>query len=81
VIAKRGKFFHYAFMLDVERYRGSTKETTASKARQFESMLIANIRSRGGNRQLKRSPILAEFAQVEIPSDSSVKAQSGDRRR
>ena len=47
MIAKRGKYFHYAFMLDGERYRGSTKETTASKARQFESMLIADIRSSG----------------------------------
>jgi integrase len=62
VIVKRGKYFHYAFMVDGERYRGSTKETTASRARQFESMLIADIRTRGGNPQLKRSPVLREFA-------------------
>lgn len=43
MIVKRGKFFHYAFMVDGERYRGSTKETTASKARQFESMLMADV--------------------------------------
>jgi integrase len=84
VIVKRGKYFHFAFMVDGERYRGSTKEMTASKARQFESMFIADIRNRGGNRQLKRSPILSEFAQrflAYVDKRTEAKTMDADTKR
>jgi integrase len=84
VIVKRGKFFHYAFMLDGERYRGSTRETTAGKGRQFESMLMADIRNRGGNLQLKRAPTLAEFAKrflAYIDKRTEAKTMDADTRR
>jgi integrase len=84
VIVKRGNYFHYAFMLDGERYRGSTKETTASKARQFESMLMADIRNRGGNLQLKRSPSLTEFAKrflAYVDKRTEAKTMDADTKR
>lgn len=84
MISKRGKYFHYAFMVDGERYRGSTKETTASKARQFESMLLADIRGRGGNLQLKRAPTLNEFAEkflAYVDKRTEAKTMDADTKR
>lgn len=43
-VLKRGKYFHYRFMLDGRLYRGSTKETNPGRARQFEATLITKLR-------------------------------------
>lgn len=63
-LVKRGSVFHYQFMIDGIRYRGSTKEVTKSKAQQYEALLIAKIRTEGGNPQLKKPPILSELAKT-----------------
>jgi hypothetical protein len=61
-LKKRGKYWNYEFMLHGQRYWGSTKETVKSRANTFLSLLIANLRDRGANPQLKRPPTLQEFA-------------------
>jgi integrase len=62
-INKRGKYWHYEFMLDGQRYRGSTKETVQSRARTVESLLIAEVRNNGGNVSLRRAPVLRDFSE------------------
>jgi integrase len=61
-IKQRGKYWHYEFMIHGTTYRGTTKETVKSRAKTFESMLIAEIRSTGGNVNLRRAPVLRDFA-------------------
>jgi integrase len=61
-LEKRGKVWHYAFMIDGHRYRGSTKEATKSKAQGFEALRIAEVRNSGGNIQLRRAPVLSDFS-------------------
>ncbi len=61
-VLKRGKFWHYEFMIDGRRYRGSTKETTQSKAKHVESLIIAEVRNSGADPNYKRAPFLDEFA-------------------
>src|SRR5260370_25847368 len=61
-VTKRGKFFHYQFMIDGQPYRGTTKETVKSRALHVEALLIAEIRTTGGNVNLRRAPVLREFA-------------------
>jgi integrase len=61
-IKQRGKYWHYEFMLDGVKYRGTTKETVKSRAKQVESLLIADIRNNGANVNLKRAPFLREFS-------------------
>jgi integrase len=59
-VNKKGSIYHYRFMLDGTRYQGSTKETTPSKAKQFEAMLMARIQM--GQHQVSKSPVLRDFA-------------------
>jgi integrase len=61
-ISKRGEFYHYRFMLDGQLFRGSTKEKSVGKAKQFEAMLMTKIREGGANQVLRRAPLLSEFA-------------------
>jgi integrase len=61
-VSKRGKYFHYQFMIDGQSYRGTTKETVKSRAQQFEALLIAEIRTTGGNVNLRRAPVLRDYA-------------------
>jgi integrase len=63
-VSKKGRFYHYRFMIDGERYQGSTKETNPGKARQFESVLMAKIRDGGPNPHLGKAPLLSAFAPV-----------------
>jgi integrase len=63
-VKKRGKFFHYQFMIDGQPYRGTTKETVKMRAQHFEALLIAEIRTTGGNVNLRRAPVLREFAKT-----------------
>src|SRR5438270_5345159 len=61
-IIKRGKYWHYEFMLDGQRYRGTTKETVQSRARTVESLRIAEARNKGANVNLRRAPVLRDFS-------------------
>jgi integrase len=61
-VNKKGKFFHYEFMIDGRKYRGSTKETVKSRAQTVEALLIAEVRNKGGNVNLRKAPVLREFA-------------------
>jgi integrase len=61
-ITKRGKYWHYEFMIDGQKYRGTTKETVKSRANTFESLLIAEIRTTGSSVNLRRAPVLRDFA-------------------
>jgi integrase len=62
-VSKRGgNFYHYAFMIDGRRYRGSTKETSLAMAKRFESCMIREIREDRFNLHFRRAPRLSEFA-------------------
>src|ERR1700733_11464324 len=61
-ITKRGKYWHYEFMIDGRKYRGTTKETVKSRANTFEALRIADIRNNGGNLNLRRAPVLRDFS-------------------
>lgn len=61
-LVKRGKYFHYRFMIDTVLYRGSTKQATLGKARQFEAVKMAQAREGNLTPHSRRAPILAEFA-------------------
>jgi integrase len=61
-VKRRGKYFHYEFMVDGQKHRGTTKETVRSRAQHFEAMLMAEIRTTGGNVNLRRAPILRDYS-------------------
>ena len=61
-ITKRGKFWHYEFMVDGQKYRGTTKETVKSRATTFEALGIADVRNNGRNVNLRRAPVLRDFS-------------------
>ncbi len=62
-LTKRGKLWHYHFFVDGKRYRGSTRQTTESKARQFESKLLAEIQSGAPVAVLSKAPTLREYSE------------------
>ncbi|HMH13444.1 MAG TPA: hypothetical protein VK578_10075 [Edaphobacter sp.] len=43
-VFKRGKFYHYQFMVDGQPYRGSTKETVKARAEQVEAVFKAEAK-------------------------------------
>jgi hypothetical protein len=59
---KRGYIYWCHFFAEGKRYRCSTKQRTESKARQFESTLIAEIRQRGQFALPGRTSTLREFS-------------------
>jgi integrase len=59
---KRGGIFHYDFAIDGRRYRGTTKEKVASRARMIEAALINDAKQRKLTVR-RRSLTLAEFSQ------------------
>lgn len=61
-LKKRGKYWHFEFMIDGERYWGSTRETVKSRAQTFEALRIDSIRRRTVSPQLRRAPMLSDFA-------------------
>jgi hypothetical protein len=61
-VTKRGKFYHYEFMIDGRKYRGTTKEAVKSRAQTFEALMIADVRNHGGNVNLRKAPVLREFS-------------------
>lgn len=61
-LRRRGGVFHYDFVIDGRRYRGTTKEKTASKARMIEAALI-NDAKQSRLSISRRSMRLKEFSQ------------------
>ena len=59
---RRGRIWWCHFYAGGKRYRCSTKQSTESKARQFESTLMANIRERGSTAVPAKAPTLREFS-------------------
>ena len=59
---KRGHFWWCHFFVAGKRYRCSTKQTTESKARQFESALITRIQERGISAVPNKAPTLREYS-------------------
>jgi len=59
---RRGRIWWCHFYVGGKRYRCSTKQSTESKARQFESALMANIRERGSSAVPAKAPTLREFS-------------------
>ena len=49
-------------MIDGTRYYGPTNETVKSRAITVEALKIAEVRNTGGNPNLRKSPLLREFA-------------------
>jgi integrase len=62
-VKQRGKFYHYQFMVNAVLYRGSTKQTTLGKARQFEADLMGKIvRGEAGPMVNRKTPTVKEFS-------------------
>jgi integrase len=59
---KRGRIWWCDFFVAGKRYRCSTKQKTESKARQYESTLMADIRERGPAAVPDRAPTLREYS-------------------
>jgi integrase len=57
-------YWNYDFTIDNQRYRGTTKQTTNSRAREFESQLLAQFREEGPIALRKRIPTLREFEKL-----------------
>lgn len=62
-LIKRGKVWHYHFFVDGQRYRGSTKQTTESKARLFESQMIAQIQTGTFAAISRKVPTLRDYSE------------------
>ncbi len=60
-LRKRGGVYHYDFAIDGQRYRGTTKEKVASRARMIEAALINDAKQRKLNVR-RRSLTLAELS-------------------
>jgi integrase len=60
-LRKRGGVFHYDFAIDGQRYRGTTKEKVASRARMIEAALINDAKQRKLNVR-RRSLTLVELS-------------------
>lgn len=62
MLYRRGNIWHYDFAVAGKRQRGSTRETSASRARKVESKLISRAEQMGPSAVLRRAPLLASFA-------------------
>jgi integrase len=61
MLYRREKYFHYDFTVAGKRFRGSTGQTSKSKARKVESKMIAKAEERGPSAVLRRAPLLSVF--------------------
>lgn len=68
------KFFQYRFKVDGVTYAGSTKETAPAKARQFEALMLAKARRGELNPELRKAPLLSEFAATFLTHVSGCEA-------
>ena len=56
MLYRREKYFHYDFTVAGKRFRGSTRQTSESRARKVESRLIANAEQSGPSAVLQTCP-------------------------
>jgi integrase len=61
MLYRRKKYFHYDFAVAGKRFRGSTRQTSESKARKVESKLIAKAEQSGPSAVLRRAPLVSVF--------------------
>ena len=59
---KRGRFWHYEFQVNGNRYRGSTKQTTEARARHVEVRKMKEAQENGYSPVPRKPPILRDFA-------------------
>ena len=59
---KRGRFWYYEFQVNGNRYRGSTKQTLQTRARQVEVRKMQEAQENGYSPAPRRPPILRDFA-------------------
>jgi integrase len=62
MLYRRGNTWHYDFTVAGQRHRGSTRESSESKARKVESKLIARAEQMGASAVLRHAPVLSDFA-------------------
>jgi integrase len=62
MLYRRGGIWHYDFTVAGKRQRGSTHESSESRARKIESKLIARAEQMGPSVVLRRAPLLSDFA-------------------
>lgn len=62
MLYKREKNWHYDFTVAGRRHRGTTRQTSESRARKVESKLIEEAERRGPSAVLRRAPLLCDFA-------------------
>ena len=59
---RRGRFWHYEFQVNGNRYRGSTNQTIQTRARQVEVRKMQEAQENGYSPMPKKPPILRDFA-------------------
>lgn len=59
-VCKRGKYFHYDFIVAGQRYRGSTKQAVKTRAEKFEALLMVDARD--GRLSTSKVPRLSDFS-------------------
>ena len=59
---RRDRMWHYDFWHRGNRYRGSTGETSRTRAKRVEALLLFQVREKRGFIQTNRIPILSELA-------------------
>ena len=62
MLSRRGKTWHFDFTVAGIRKRGTTRQTSESKARKIESKLMEEAERRGPSAVLRRAPLLCDFA-------------------
>jgi hypothetical protein len=62
MLYRRGKTWHYDLTVAGRRQRGTTRQTSESRARKVESKLIEEAERRGPSAVLRRAPLLCYFA-------------------
>ncbi len=62
MLYRRGNAWHYDFTVAGCRQRGTTRQTSKSRARKVESKLIEEAERRGPSAVLRRAPLLSDFA-------------------
>jgi integrase len=62
MLYKRTNIWHYDFTVGGKRHRGSTRQSSESRARKVESKLISRAEEMGPSAVLRRAPLLLTFA-------------------
>lgn len=76
----RGSIYHYEFMLNGRRYRGSTKQRTETRARRVEDNKRLELMRRGpAGQMLAKAPLLHDVSKEFLDEmEASVKAGNHD---